>query len=578
MLLEKFRHYADRLELPPPMYQKTAIRWLIDLDLSGNLVGNGFIMTSGKKKGKNDRGKEYEAPHIGRTAVRAKLLADTGEYVLGVARDKKKQSQVDERHKAFVDQVRSCAEETKEPSVIAVLRFLEKKDFSSLPLQDDFDPGHVLTFRVDGQLPIELPSVQAYWASIAGKTTDKNQKNNEREMQCLVCGEFRDPVKRLQFKIKRIPGGQPAGMALISANKPAFESYGLEASLIAPTCQDCGERFSKAINALIQREDTHIAVGPLMYLFWTKEEVPFSVASLLSRPQPDEIRALLSSVFTGHQEALEVNDSPFYATALSASGGRVVVRDWLETTVRDAKECLARYFALQRIVKWDGSESEPFGWRGLAHSTVREAKDLQARTPHVLFHMALKGGPLPDWLLFQAVKRNRADRKITCPRAALIKMVLLSKTVKEDTMVQLDLNNDNPAYLCGRLFAVLESIQRAASEREINRTITDSFFGTAASAPASVFGRLIRRSQAHMAKLRRGTEKKRSAYQALQSRLEEVQGKLKTFPKILKLEDQGHFGLGYYHQRAADKAAAAAASSKKKLRDDEDNSSERNSE
>lgn len=579
MLLEKFRHYADRLELPPPMYQKTAIRWLIDLDLSGNLVGNGFITTSGKKKKKNDRGKEYEAPHIGRTAVRAKLLADTGEYVLGVARDKKKQSQVDERHKAFVDQVRSCAEETKEPSVIAVLRFLEEVDSSSLNLPDDFDPGQVLTFRVDEQLPIELPSVQSYWASIAGEATDKNQKDNEREMQCLVCGEFRDPVKRLQFKIKRIPGGQPAGMALISANKPAFESYGLEASLIAPTCQDCGERFSKAINALIQGEDTHIPVGPLMYLFWTKEEVSFSVTSLLSRPQPDEIRALFSSVSTGRQEALEVNDPPFYATALSASGGRVVVRDWLETTVRHAKKCLARYFALQRIVKWDGSESEPFGWRGLAYSTVREAKDLQSRTPQVLFHMALKGGHLPDWLLFQAVNRNRADQKITRPRAALIKMVLLSQleTTKEDMMVQLDLSNDEPAYLCGRLFAILESIQRTAHPK-IEATITDRFFGTASSAPASVFGRLVRGSQAHLAKLRKGPEKERSSYQALQRRLEEVLEKLQVFPKTLVLKDQGLFGLGYYHQRAADRAAKVAAISKKKSHDDEDDSSEENSE
>lgn len=576
MLLEKLRRYADRpdLHLPPPMYQKTPIRWLIDLDQSGHLVGNGFVMTSGGGKGKNDRGKEYEAPFIDRTstAVREKLLADTGEYVLGIARDPKKQKRVDECHSVFIERVRACATETKEPSVIATLCFLEELDRSSLSLPDDFEPGQVLTFRIDGQLPIELPSVQAYWAA-----TIKRQKDKEPEMQCLICGEFRPPVKRLPFKIKGIRGGQSSGMALISANAPAFESYGLEESLIAPTCQDCGEQFSKAANALIQGEDTHIAVGPLMYLFWTKEEVPFSVASLLSRPQPDDVRALISSAFKGRREALAVNDAQFYATALSASGGRVVVRDWLETTVRHARQNLARYFALQQIVKWDGSESEPFSLFSLATSTVREARELQAHTPQVLLYMALRGGPLPPWLLFQAVKRNRAEQKITRPRAALIKMVLLSQseTTKEDTMVQLDPSNDDPAYLCGRLFAVLEAIQRAALGRNINRTITDSFFGTASSAPASVFGRLVRGSQAHLAKLRK---EKRSAYKALQSQLEEVQAKLKTFPRILKLEDQGRFGLGYYHQRAADNAAAVAASSKKKSCDEADNGSEGSSE
>lgn len=568
MLLEKLRHYADRLDLPPPMYQKTPIRWLIDLDHSGNLVGNGLTMTTSGKKGKNDRGKEYQAPHIGRTAIRAKLLADTGEYVLGIARDPKKQGWVDKCHRTFVNQVRECATETKEPSVNAVLHFLENTDPNSLTLPGDFDPGQVLTFRVDGQLPIELPSVQTYWASAVGKGADKKQKGNDQKMQCLICGEFRLPVKRLPFKIKRIPGGQPAGTALISANKPAFESYGLEASFIAPTCQDCGERFSKATNALIQGEDTHITIGPLVYLFWTKEEVPFPVASLLSKPKPDEVRALISSVFRGRREALEIEDSQFYATALSASGGRVVVRDWLETTVQRAKQHLARYFALQQIVDWEGSTDNPFGWYALSASTVRDVnKELPANTPKVLLHMALNDGPLPRWLLFQAVKRNRAEQKITRPRAALIKMVLLSQSefTKEDTMVQLDLSNREPAYLCGRLLAVLESIQRAAAlPKKLNTTITDRFFGTASSAPASVFGRLIRGSQAHLTQLRKT---KRGIYNARQRRLEEVQGELTTFPKTLTLEEQGLFGLGYYHQRAAERAEAIA---NKKTHDDDD--------
>jgi hypothetical protein len=33
MLLEKLCEYAERLDLPPTMYVKTAIRWLIDLDV-----------------------------------------------------------------------------------------------------------------------------------------------------------------------------------------------------------------------------------------------------------------------------------------------------------------------------------------------------------------------------------------------------------------------------------------------------------------------------------------------------------------------------------------------------------------
>jgi CRISPR-associated protein Csd1 len=369
---------------------------------------------------------------------------------------------------------------------------------------------------------------------------------------------MRLPVKRLPFKIKRIPSGQTSGMALISANVAAFESYGLEASLIAPTCQECGERFSKAANALIEDESTHLTIGPLVYLFWTREAQSFSLASLLSNPEPEAVRSLLSAAIRGTREAARIDEIPFYATAFAASGGRVAVRDWLDSTVGEVKRHVARYFALQNMVDRDGSAGKPLGLYALAAATVRDAsKELPPNVPGSLLQMVLKGGPLPNWLLFHAVKRNRAEQGITRPRAALIRMVLLSRQghgTLEDTMIHLDPGNHNPAYLCGRLFALLEAVQRAAMPRT-NTTITDRFFGTASSAPASVFGRFLRGAQAHLNKLRK---ERRGTYEALQRRLEDIQKGLAAFPRTLTLEEQGLFSLGYYHQRAHDRAAAIA--------------------
>lgn len=99
---------------------------------------------------------------------------------------------------------------------------------------------------------------------------------------------------------------------------------------------------------------------------------------------------------------------------------------------------------------------------------------------------------------------------------------------------------------------MLEEVQRTAIPRA-NTTIVDRFFGTASSAPASVFGRLLRGAQPHLAKLERD---RRGAYVALQRRLEEVQSGLDSFPRTLSLEQQGLFALGYYHQRAFDRHAA----------------------
>src|SRR5207244_4480541 len=121
MLLEKLSQYADRLDLPPSMYAKTPIRWLIDLDKTGELIG--FVQTSSeKKRGKLDRGKEYEAPHLAKTSgIKAKLLADNGEYVLGLARDSTTQRRVNDCHRAFVEQVKACLAATQEETLTSIM-------------------------------------------------------------------------------------------------------------------------------------------------------------------------------------------------------------------------------------------------------------------------------------------------------------------------------------------------------------------------------------------------------------------------------------------------------------------------
>ena len=120
-------------------------------------------------------------------------------------------------------------------------------------------------------------------------------------------------------------------------------------------------------------------------------------------------------------------------------------------------------------------------------------------------------------------------------------------------MVRLDETNTRPAYLCGRLLAVLEQVQFLAVSPKA--TLIDRFYGTASTAPGSVFPRLIKGAQAHLGKLRK---ERLGAYIALQDRLGAIMGELTAFPAVLSLPDQGWFSLGYYHQRAWDRAQAKA--------------------
>src|SRR5262249_11491878 len=245
----------------------------------------------------------------------------------------------------FIDLVRDCAEKTRHPAVRAVARFYDVYKRGSIRMPEDFKPDQILTFRVEGVLPFEFEGVQRYWAEKTGETASV--------AECLICGEWRPLLAKMPFTIKGIPNGQTSGMALISTNARAFESYELGAVSCAPVCARCGEHFSKAANALLEGANTHLSVGNLAYVFWARDST-WSPASILANPEPAEIRTLLASAFGGDKAAVRVEDGSFedafYATAFSASGARVVVRDWLETTVPRAKANLARYFRLQQLV------------------------------------------------------------------------------------------------------------------------------------------------------------------------------------------------------------------------------------
>ncbi len=269
MLLQRLSEYADRqLHLPPPMYQEQPIRYLFDLDASGRMHGLPLDTADPANKATKS-GTRFLAPHVKRTVgVRAKLLADTALYALGMVTPDAKPERVRHQHEAFRTLVDDCARVTGEPSVAAVAAFLASLDIGSLPLPSDFDPTAHVTFRVQGMMPIDLPSVREYWASVQGLAEaggDVDGASGER-LQCIVCGRTRPALSRHPLKIKGIPGGQ-IGKDLISANTGAFESYGLSNSLIAPTCQTCAEAYGNALNALLADPDTHLRVGGVAYAF-----------------------------------------------------------------------------------------------------------------------------------------------------------------------------------------------------------------------------------------------------------------------------------------------------------------------
>lgn len=575
MILARLAEYAARMEergeFTPPLYAAMPIRWIIPLMLDGTLRGE-FISQGGDKA--NKRGLTRVVPDVGRTSERAKpnLLVDKSEYVLGYYEAPSQAKRARMRHESFVSLAEECAKSVQHPSLNAIVAFLKNWNFeeSRERLPEGFAADDYLTFDVDGFVPVEeLDSIQEFWANY-------NLADNAPIMNCLITGK-RGPVEKVlpstaTIKGLSVIGGQSSGTKMVSANKEPFRSYGLQQSLTSPISRDAAERFGKSLNHLLSDRDSHVFVGPVVYVWWSKEKTGPSLR-IVSEPEADlkSVQRLMSSASSGVKRT-GTEAEKFYCLALSASKTRNTVRDWLETTIPEIERNLGRWFLAQEVVDAYGQPMKPIGVYRLSASAYRDAtKEMQPTVPAAMIRVAISGESLPGDLLARAVRRNIVGTKyqnsettdhVPRERAALVKTIFTTQgRFGVDEMKSLTGEPplegvDRAAYACGRLLAELEQIQREALGRGVNTTLVDRYYGAASTTPAKVFGLLVGNAQDHLSKIRKSRS---GTYEALQRKLEEIAEMLSRYPNSLDVGQQGLFSLGYYHQRAENRAAAIAA-------------------
>jgi CRISPR-associated protein Csd1 len=570
MILKKLFDFAnEQMELPPPNYRGISVRWLIDLQQDGTLIG--FVPWGGDTKAKH--GTTIDAPYIKRAGVKPnpQLLVDNGEYILGIVRAKSDPERAKRCHESFKQLITLCHERTQEERLHGIIQFLDnwrpEQNLDTMP--NGFMPEDNLTFRVDGLVLADrqasLKEIERFWANYTSGE-DEDQATLPM-MQCLITGEHSMVARRMPESIRGLRGGQPSGTEIVSANKNPFTSYGLENSLTSPISRNAAEKFAKALNYLLSDDHTRLDIGSTAYVFWTRKKTEFNPISFLKAPDPQAVKNLIESPMSGSQVHSDTDDQ-FYALCLSASMARSVVRDWIETTIPNVRENLKKWFIHQKMVDGYGAEGRSFSVYALAASAYRDpSKEMQPTVPTALIRHALSGGRLPDDLLVKVVRRNRAEQEVTYPRAVLIKLVLISQG--KTNMTEMDMLNPNPqltpkenaAYHCGRLLAELEAIQKTA-QGNINATLVDRYYGAASSTPAKAFAPLMRGVQTHLSKLRKNSP---GLYKLCDQQLEEIMSNFQNrkFPSTLAMSDQAIFALGYYHQRAANRAAITKAKTDK---------------
>ena len=393
--------------------------------------------------------------------------------------------------------------------------------------------------------------------------THYNDRSAGADMvQCLITGK-QAPATLVHPSIMGVQGAQSSGAALVSFNAPAFCSYGHEQGENAPMSEYAAFAYTTALNRLLADRDHCKHVGDTTILCWAENAEPVYQDAMsmflfgadeAAGIQESDVQAALKRLSAGQTVPfLEKELSPdqhFYLLGLAPNASRLSVRFFLRDTFGSFAQNLQKHAEEMAI---DCSEKEKFRtlpiW-AVVNETTRTVPGQPAKpSPQLagdLLRAVLTGGRYPATLLNGVTLRIRAEQAVTRGRAAVIKAYYLrnypTELNKEVYTVSLN-ETTNVPYLLGRLFSVLEAVQKAANPG-INTTIKDRYFNAACATPGMAFPTLLRLSQKHLRKLNDGL----ATY--YDSQITELMAQLPEsgFPARLSLPDQGKFSIGYYHQ------------------------------
>jgi CRISPR-associated protein Csd1 len=383
-------------------------------------------------------------------------------------------------------------------------------------------------------------------------------------------------------KIRGVPNTQGGSANLIAFDKAAFTSYGLKKAFNAAVSPEADAKICGALEDLVEKG---LLIPPqvkkankskqVIYVHWTRkpDEDPFDLLETADEAAVDE---LLRSPLTGRPQT-GIDNNNFYLLGLSGNTSRIIVRDWLESTVSEVKANVRDWFHHLTILRErDGGLRSNYKIAALLYGLVRELlEELPAQTHAQLLRAAVRGGGLPPSILAAALRRQqiepdsnesdpkqRAMRKATInARVALIKLYIVrsrstdpwERKAMSDQLKQLDQNSTDIAYLCGQLFAVIGRLQLVALGR-VGASVIERTYGGVATRPASTLGPIFTKVPAYLKKANSrfpgaGTNKQKEI-ESLCARIDAVnkaEGRL-GFPSLLGLEEQGRFALGFYCQ------------------------------
>lgn len=569
--------------VPAYGYSRENISFCVILSAQGEIVD---IADHRDMSGKKPRPKKLMVPTplMRTSAAKSFYLWDKTAYVFGVKKsadpDNNLLDAASREHSTFVEFHKEMIGDNDDVGLQALLTFLTEKWNAKYYLDlrsanDMLDTNIVFKLDRDDHLLHERRAAKDSW--------DRYMSHSEQEQGlCLVTGKY-EPIERVHPAIKGVLGAQTSGAAIVSFNRPAFLSYGKDQGYNAPISKRAAFAYTALLTSLVSQQS--VRVGDMTVVFWAEApEAERMITVWLEPPREDDTEAVLV-----HDQLQKIahgvplknvvpeigSDTRYYILGLAPNASRLSVRFWQQGSFGELAKRLHEHWCDLRVEPADHSLPSARNLVNETAVTVKrdgKRKVLYKTVPPLLagetLRAILTGIEYPHSLLTAIIMRLRADQYVNSRRVAIIRACLVRNLRKrnrlqtEDYLMSLNRDESDQAYRLGRLFAILEQVQRYALGN-VNATIRDRYYGAASATPEAIFPMILRTTTHHIANLRKGKgadwvkNPKASAVWFDKEISQIISGFDLDFPKSLDVKGQGRFAIGYYQQRFT-KAADAS--------------------
>lgn len=583
MLIQALCEYFDMLaaagKVTPEGYSKVKIHYLVHLTQDGKIDTISSYQKIEKVPAGKDKIKEKAVPReelmperTEKTAIDANIVDHRPSYLFGlnyVDGALSPADKTDKAKKSHAELVKSNLEFIKDidsPVVNAYRCFLENwvpeqeiHNECLLALGKDYSKSNYI-FCLKGR-----PDLLLHQDAALKEKWEKMNKSEEGEIpwiaQCGITGEITE-IERIHRKIRGIVGGDPTGSVLIGFNNASERSYGTEQAYNSNISKTAMKKYTGALNYLLS-SPRHIAlIDDMTVVFWAMNASENSEgilnAMLFGEAQgtggisAEQTNLLLRQVLENVGNAAVTDKTllsfenidpnvDFYMVGLKPNSSRVAIKFIYRKKYGEILGNIAKFQRDMQVTE----HGEPVYMNKIKKELVSPKssdKNVDSAMMAKFFEAILYNTNCPYILLDTIVRRIRTDLYMGEVRAGILKTCINRSNKNKEEQITMALNEEstNQAYLCGRLFAVLEALQKDALGK-LNRTIKDAYFSSASMTPAMVFPKLIRLSQNHL--------KKAKHPDTYNKQIGEIMDKLQEkFPKRLSLQEQGRFEIGYYQQ------------------------------